>query len=277
MTLSVAFTRFSVLLLLTLSLLVAGQNQAQAKPKITKLDDLPRHTYPVQGSVVDIVTSADKFAPLAAQVRADTEKDLATYDIEDKTTLKRLKGTLLTLDLIEGKNAEARALITELRDLEDKPAAKLMTGFLAEVRLDVQDQTKQTNLSDPAFQQAFEKELTARANALPWDIVQDDLKSMKGSFEIRSRGLLLGVIQSELEPVVQKTGSLSNDLAGAVISLRSSLEIWCRSRTRLSRPSVPSSRPTMSPRPTFGRYRAVTLTAGPEAHAGRHRHLGFGR
>src|SRR5258708_6936891 len=125
------------------------QNQAQppatnqaAKPKITKLDDLPRHTYPVQGNVVDLVTSADKFAPLAAQVRADVEKDLATYDIEDKTTLKRLKGTLLALDLIEGKNAEARSLIAELRSLEEKPALKIMTGFLAEVRLDVQEQTK---------------------------------------------------------------------------------------------------------------------------------------
>src|SRR5579863_9760889 len=149
------------------------QNQAPAaKPKITKLDDLPRHTYPVQGSVVDLVTSADKFAPFAAQVRADVEKDLTTYDIEDKTTLKRLKGTLLTLDLLEGKNAEARSLIAELRTLEEKPALKITAGFLAEVRLDVQDQTKQTNLSDPAFQQAFQKELTARASALPWDVVQ---------------------------------------------------------------------------------------------------------
>jgi hypothetical protein len=225
MTLPSSFTRFSAFLLL-LGTLAGSQLFAQtAKPKITKADDLPRHTYPVQGTVTELVLSADKFAALAAQVRTDVEKDLATYDIEDKTTLKGLKGTLLALDLLEGKNSEARALITELRGLEDKPAAKIVTGFISEVRLDVQDQTKQTNLSDPDFQKAFQKELTTRANALPWDIVQDDLKNMKGSFEIRSRNLLLGVIQSELEPVVKQTGSLSNELASSVINFRSSLEI----------------------------------------------------
>ncbi len=204
------------------------QTQAQpeqAKPKITKLDDLPRHTYPVQGSVTDLITSTEKFTPFAAQVRADIEKDLASYDIEDKTTLKNLKGLLVTLDLLEGKNAEARALITELRNLEDKPALKLTTGFITEVRLDVQDQTKQTDFTQPAFQQAFQKALTERAGALPWKDVQDVLKQTKASFEIRSRNLLLGAVKSEIEPAVKKTGSLSNDLADSVIGIRSGLEI----------------------------------------------------
>jgi len=218
------FFAWALIFSAAISLPIHAQS-APAKPKITKLDDLPRHTYPVQGSVVDIVTSADKFAPLAAQVRADVEKDLADYDIEDKTTLKNLKGTLLKLDLLEGKNDEARKLITELRDLEDKPALKLTTGFLAEVRLDVQDQSKQTDLSNPDFQAAFQKELTARANALPWDVVQDELKHMKGGFEIVSKNLLIGEIQSEIDPAVKQTGSLSDELAAAVIGIRSSLEI----------------------------------------------------
>lgn len=239
MTLSVSFARLPALALL-FTLVGCQQKQDQpppppqpppqteaapVKPKIEKLDDLPRHTYPVQGSVVDLVTSADKFAPFAAQVRANVEQDLATYDIEDKTTLKRLKGTLLTLDLLEGKNDEARSLITELQGLEDKPALKLLTGFITEVRLDVQDQTKQTNLTDPAFQQALQKELTDRTNALPWDVVQDELKQLKGGFEIRSRNLLLGEVQSEIDPAVKLTGSLSDDLADTVIGIRSALVI----------------------------------------------------
>ena len=63
-----------------------------AKPKITKLDDLPRHTYPVTGTVMDILNDDAKFTALADQVRADTEKDLNDYDIEDKTTLKAAEG-----------------------------------------------------------------------------------------------------------------------------------------------------------------------------------------
>jgi hypothetical protein len=194
-----------------------------SKPKITKLDDLPRHTYPVQGTVMDVINSPDKFAALSAQVRADLESDLNNYDIQDKTTLKNLKGTLLKLDLLEGKNDEARKLIAELQDLEDKPALKLTTGFLALVRLDVQDQTKTTDLSSPVFQEAFQKELTARANALPWDVVQDELKHMKGGFEIVSKNLLLGEVTSELEPAVKQTGTLSDEMAAEVIGIRSSL------------------------------------------------------
>ena len=196
-----------------------------AKPKVTKRDDLPRHTYPVQGTATDLVTSPEKFAALAAQVRADTEHDLDAYDIEDKSTLKDLKSTLLTLDLIEGKNDDARKMIADLRDLEDKPALKIMTGYLAEVRLDVEDQTKQTNLSDPAFQAALEKELIARLNTLPWNVVQDELKQAKGNFEIANRNLVLGEVSSEIDPAVKQTGSLSNELAGAIISVRAALEI----------------------------------------------------
>jgi len=221
--------------LLVLALVLAGCQKPGApipttatppsKPKISKLDDLPRHTYPVQGTVTDLVTSPDKFAVLAKQVRADTEQDLAAYDIEDKTTLKRLKNTLLSLDLLEGKNDEARRLIAELRDLEDKPALKFMTGFLSETRIDVQEQTKQTDLANPEFQKAFQKTLTERTETLPWNVIQDELKHIKAGFEIRSRNLLLGDIQSEIEPAVQKTGSLSSDLASSVIGVRNALEI----------------------------------------------------
>lgn len=233
-----------------------------SKPKIEKLDDLPRHTYPVQGSVVDLVTSDNKFAALAKQVRADTESDLSGYDIEDKSTLKNLKGILLSLDLLEGKNDDARALIKELRDLEDKPAEKIMTGFLTEIRLDVQEQTKTTNLSDPAFQKELQKELTTRLAALPWNIVQNDLKETKGIFEIRTRNLLLGRIQSEIDPAVKLTGSLSRDLAAEVIAIRASIEI----NLPLKAPVVAALDTVIKPhtvaKPDIWKERAVMLKSG---------------
>jgi subtilisin family serine protease len=208
----------------------AATNEAAAtpKPKITKLDDLPRHTYKIDVPASQLVTDDAKFAALAAQVRADTESDLANYDIEDKTTLKRLKGTLLTLDLLEGKNDDTRAIIAELQNLEDKPAEKIMTGFTAITRLDVEKQLGITNLADlsrPDFQQAFEKELQARADKLPYGMVQDDLKETKGGFEIVSRDLVLGRIESEIDPVVKKTGVASDDIADGLVHARSSLLI----------------------------------------------------
>jgi subtilisin family serine protease len=213
----------SAFLIIVLSLGFGVLRADNAKPKITKRDDLPRHTYPFKGKVTELVISDKDFATLAAAIRADTEHDLATYDIEDKTTLKDLKSTLMLLDLLEGKNDEARKIITELRTLEDKPALKYMTGFLTEVRLDSQKQAGTTDLADPKFQELFTETLIKRGNALPWDVVQDELKHAKGGFEIRTKDLLLGQIDSELQPVVDKTGSLSNDLANSIIGVRYAL------------------------------------------------------
>jgi hypothetical protein len=231
------------------------------KPKISKLDDLPRHTYPVKGTVVDLVTSPEKFAAFAAQVRANTENDLANYDIQDKTTLKRLKGTLVLLDLLDNRNDDARKLITELQNLEDKPALKLTTGLVSLTRLDLEDRTGKKDLSDPAFQQAFQDELTKRTMALPYSIVQDELKEMKAGAELRSRNLVLGSIESEIEPAVKKTGSLSNDLADGLIARRSSLVF-----------SIPLQKPTAAAiaavikannivKPDIWKDRAVTFDA----------------
>jgi subtilisin family serine protease len=196
-----------------------------SKPKITKLDDLPRHTYPMQGTVLDLVMNDAKFNALADQVYADMQKDLNDYDIEDKTTLKGLKGVLLQIDLLKGRNEEARKLVGELKNLEDKPALKLTTGLLVLTRLDVEDQTGTKNLSDPAFQKAYQAELTKRAMALPYGVVQDVLKDIHTGAQLRSRNLVLGSIQSKLEPAVKKTGSLDDGLADAVISERAALQV----------------------------------------------------
>jgi subtilisin family serine protease len=196
------------------------------KPKITKLDDLPRHTYPVDGKVTALLKDDAKFDALVRNVRADVEKDLTDYDIEDKTTLKRLKGTLLVIALLQNRNDDARQLISEMAGLEDKPALKLTTGFTALARMDIEDKLGTKNFRDPAFQKALQAELTKRAEALPYAIVQEQFKELKAASEVETPNLVLGGIESEIEPTVAKTHSLNDDLADAVIGARSSLTIF---------------------------------------------------
>jgi subtilisin family serine protease len=195
-----------------------------AKPKITKLDDLPRHTYPVEGKVIDLFNDDAKMSTLADQVRADVEKDLNDYDIEDTTTLKRLKETLLIIALVQQRNDDARKLIGELTDLEQKQALKLTTGLLSLTRMDVEDRLGSKNLNDPAFQKAFQDELTTRTAALPYGVVQDELKSLKAGAEIENKNLILGGIQSEMEPTVAKTHSLDDGMAAGLIANRATLQ-----------------------------------------------------
>ena len=198
---------------------------AQAKKQVTKADDLPRITYKVEGTATELVTSAEKFNPFARQLRADIEKILAEYDIEDKATLKGFKGTLLALELLAGNDDAAMALIRELRELEDKPSQKLLTGLSTESRIAASKLVENPKQNVDALKQAFKEIYATRLKDLPWAVVQADVKQAKGSMEIRSENLLLGMIQSQIEPALKETGTLSSDLAQTIVGIRSFLQV----------------------------------------------------
>lgn len=193
---------------------------AQAKQKVSKADDLPRLTYTVEGTATELIRDAAKFEPFAAKVRGDIEKVLAEYDITDKTTLKDFKGTLLSLELLAGQDEAALALIKEMRALEDKPAAKLLTGLSTEARLAARKATGAKQPDDAALKEAFQKAYTEKLKTLPWDVVQADLKQSKGRAEMASENFFLGMIQSQIEPAIKETGSMSSEVAQMLIGMR---------------------------------------------------------
>ncbi|MEJ2086599.1 MAG: hypothetical protein P8Y44_13145, partial [Acidobacteriota bacterium] len=99
---------------------------AADKIKVESVDDLPRFTYEIDGTLAELLESDSEFSEFAARVRADVESVLAAYEIDDATTLKNYYGTLLSLQMLDGQYDQAEATIQTLRDLEDKPAAKLL-------------------------------------------------------------------------------------------------------------------------------------------------------
>ncbi len=205
---------------------IAGAAAAPAGPtekiKITRLDDLPQHTYPFTGKVVELVKSDDQIAKLAGKVRADIESDLATYDIADATTLQRMYGTLLTIDLIERRYDAALARVEQIRNLEDKEAKRLMTGLTTQAGVAARREVGSDGMTQK-YKEAFRRHLADRISKLPWDVVQDNVQQAKGRLEIVSENLLMGVIQARLEPVVAQTGELSADLADTVIGMHFTL------------------------------------------------------
>lgn len=201
--------------------LVVGAGPAQAhaqKIPITKLDDLPQHTYPVSGKVVDLIKSRAQVAELAQRVRANVEADLDTYEINDATTLKNMYGTLLSIDLFEGNYEPALARIAQIRTLEDKEAAKLTTGLWPEAMIAARHEV---GPDAPAadFKHAFARQLADRIAKLPWKTVQDDIQEAKGRMEILSENLLMGIVQARYEPVVARTGELNADQAAGLVRL----------------------------------------------------------
>ena len=211
----------SVLLGLVCTVGAVSLRAAAEKPRITSQDQLPRYSYPLTGKVTAVLTSDAAYAPLAEAVRVDLEKLLATYDIADRATLREVVGTLLSLDVHAGRYDAALKRIAQLRELEEKPAAKLMTGLMAEVYIETRRSGE--HASEAAFRSSFQQAYARRLGTLPWDVVADMVRSGKGSAEIATEALVLGSIESSLQPGVDKTGSVSGSVAWTLVSQRTGL------------------------------------------------------
>jgi hypothetical protein len=113
-------------------LLFAGASSicvAQGKKRIERADDLPRFSYPVTGSVEQLVRDDARFAAFAAPLRRDVESVLAGYEIADKSVERQLLAVLWQLDWLEGKPENALVRAEQIRALQEKPADKLLSGM----------------------------------------------------------------------------------------------------------------------------------------------------
>ncbi|MBI5255336.1 MAG: hypothetical protein HY855_02470 [Burkholderiales bacterium] len=79
------------------ALLGAAPASAQPKPRIERAADLPRFSYRIEGKLDDILRSPERFAPLAAAIRRDTESVLKGYEIPDRGTQRDLLGLLAAI------------------------------------------------------------------------------------------------------------------------------------------------------------------------------------
>src|SRR5438552_13416675 len=131
------FNRLSLLgsLLATVLLLVAhvATAESSAKKKVTSQSDLPRFTYPMDRPASELLQAdAATFDTFASKVRADLETVFRDYDVADKATMRDLLSTKLNLQQLAGEYPDALATVKQLRELEEKPAARLTSGLATE-------------------------------------------------------------------------------------------------------------------------------------------------
>jgi subtilisin family serine protease len=184
--------------------------RAADKIPITKLADLPPHSYKIADKPSVLFTNRAAVLELATAIEADMKADLAKYDIQDQTATRRMYGTLLTIAMLKGDFAAAKELVATVRGLQEKPAQKLTSGLLAEAIM----KTKESGAADPHA--ALRENYEASLKALPYQDVQDILKSSKGSFEVTSLNLMTGSLQAGLDPAAA-SGTLSQDLASGLV------------------------------------------------------------
>ncbi|UCD06117.1 MAG: S8 family serine peptidase, partial [candidate division WOR-3 bacterium] len=200
-----------------------SQEGGTAEKRISSVDDLPRRSYEVSGSVSELMKDDRAFSAFAAKVRADIESDLEGYDIEDRTTLRNFYSVLKNLDVLEGKYENALKTIERIRELQDKEAQRYTTGIVSgsvitwHIRVgDVDREGSEEVLSDL---------LSAALEKLPWNIVQESVEEIKGSLEILSENLIMSIVAGQFDPVVEQTGEVSNEIAYRIINLRYAMTV----------------------------------------------------
>ena len=200
--------------------LLAAAGLAQ-KPKITSQDQLPRFSYPFTGNVTAVLTHDAVYEKLASAVRADLEKLLNDYEIEDRSTLQDILGTFLALEVHAGRSAAALERVAAIRRLDEKPAARLTGGLLSESII----LTRQSGefADEAAFRAAFKKTYAEKLAALPWAVVGDVIKQTKGNAEIMTEALVVGNLTSQFQPGVDKTGQVSGEVARVLLAQRTNV------------------------------------------------------
>lgn len=192
---------------------------AQHKKRIDKAADLPRFSYKLDAGLERTVRDPAVFAAFAKQFRRDTESVLAGYEIDDKATQRQMIGSLALLDYLEGRPDAALAALAKVKTLQDKPADKLLSGLQLGAIIAAQ---KQTGSGDSA---AYFKDVGARIagalEAMPFDVIGNEVREQKASAEIMSEALALGYLRDVLQPTVDQAGGvLSSDFAPALIGAR---------------------------------------------------------
>ena len=198
---------------------VAPADAADKKVVHTE-SDLPQFNYAIPSTATALVTGDDgTFDAFAAKVGTDIDSVLNNYDIQDRATLRELLGTRLALQLLSGTQDQAAlGTIARIRDLEDKPDAKLLSNLGALAYIKAHMATGQR--SGPAFERAYADALNASLAPLPWAVVGNRIKEAKSSAEIVSAALVLGQVQAGMEPAVAKSHQLSNSLAWSLVQIR---------------------------------------------------------
>src|SRR5687768_11848990 len=168
--------KLTALVVAALACLPAAGHAFQ-KTVITSAEQLPRRSYQLKGTAVEILADRAQLMRLAAEIRDNLTADLAKLEIQDNATLAGYHSMLAILHAVLDEPAKALAAVPVMRELETKPATRLTTGMFleawAKARLQVPDE------SSPAFKEAFEKILSDAYAPLAYAEIREHIESNK--------------------------------------------------------------------------------------------------
>jgi hypothetical protein len=225
---------------------------------IEKKDDLPRHSYRLTLPVTAYFEPEhrDELLALARAVRADVEEDLARYDIRDDNTVQSFYGLLGSVALLEKDWDGYLAYLEQRRALESKEANRLTMGLLGQA-------VAMANREGDGNPEAVARQLEQLVAPLPFETVEANLEGLKGQAEILSAPLLLGSLESNYQPVVDRNdGEVSFDIASSIVGASFTLDHFLPAAPALREVLAATIGANRIDKPDIWAERQVVLAAG---------------
>ncbi len=184
------------------------------KKVVRTADDLPRHTYKIEGKASAMFDDPKAIDKLLVELKRDIEADLAGYDIQDRTTLQGYLTALQSIALLQGREAEALGYTDRIRDLETKEGEKLMSGLvqraLAAGRAAPEGQVKEV----------IARELDKQLRVLPFDKIREIIAQRKSQMQMVTPDLVRGQLTAQLDPVIAAAGGeVSGEIARQLVRM----------------------------------------------------------
>lgn len=252
--------QISALALLFLVVTAALAASPTATQVVRTQNDLPRHSYPISGTAVELLNADDvTFNAWAAKVNADVDATLKGYAIKDHATLRTLLNTRLAYQVLTHQDKAGLATITHLRAVEDKPDAKLMSALRTEVILKARIATGQS--SGTAYEKAYADRLADALAATPWAVGANRIKEDRTLAQLLTAQVMQGLIKTDVEPTVARVHKLGDDLASSLLAarMRITVEIPLRAQSIAALGDVIAANNVT--KPDIWKAREVTLTA----------------
>ncbi len=192
---------------------VVGQGaHAQPRELIHSVDDLPRATYSVPGSVAEVLTSSpERFEAFAQPVIVDIKRLMGAYDITDKSTLRTMLKAKLGAEIASGHDDQAALdTVSAIADQQDKLEAKLNGGLVYRAFLEARLAGREAPGVCPA---GFGTTYARHLQALPWSVIGVNIKLQKGLAQVATPAFITG-FASDLQPTLDRAHALGSRAPG---------------------------------------------------------------